>query len=440
MRRLLENQLIRWKSLNKNTPILLRGARQVGKSHLIEQFGNEYFDSVLTIDFELQPEAILCFQSLHPTDIVNALQIQTGHRILPGKTLLFLDEIQVCPRAIHALRYFKEKMPELHVIAAGSLLEFVLKKEEFRMPVGRVHYLYLKPMSFFEFLGAKGAEPLLESLQSATMEHPPPLVTHHAGLLAVREYMSIGGMPEVVDTFVHQQDLVECQIIQTSLLKTYRDDFGKYAHSAQYQHLHTLFPRIPGLVAQWFKYNKAVPGLDPRTIRSSLELLSDAGLITSIYATAAAGIPLITHINPKKFKLLFIDVGLLGRTSRISLEALLQDDLMLVNRGVIVEQYVGQELLTLSDSQEPGNLYFWVREKVGSSAEVDYVINLEGNIIPIEVKAGGTGRLRSLKIFMEEKKCPVGVHISTNPLGYRNGILSCPLYMIGELPRLLKEL
>ena len=339
-----------------------------------------------------------------------------------------------------ALRYFKEKLPGLHVIGAGSLLEFVLKKEELRMPVGRVHYRYLKPMTLQEFIKAQKADPLLEALQEASIDNPPHPAVHAAGLKAVRDYIAIGGIPEVVRTFLEQKDLQECQNIQTSLLKTYRDDFGKYARSKLFTHIHSIFPRIPGLVAQWFKYNKAAPGLDPRTIRSSLELLSDAGLITPIHATEAVGVPLATHVNPKKFKLLFIDVGLLNRAGRLDLESLLNDDLMLINRGIVVEQFAGQELLSLTDSQEPGNLYFWVREKTGSSAELDYVINIGGEIIPIEVKSGATGRLRSLRIFMEERRRPIGVQISTAPLHFQNGILSLPLYLISELPRILKSI
>jgi hypothetical protein len=440
MYRLIERDLKDWKENPRRLPLLIRGPRQVGKTYVIEKFGQENFTSFLKIDFEFEPNAAECFATLHPEKIVAALEIFKDVRISAGETLLFLDEIQVCPQAIMALRYFKEQMPELHVIAAGSLLEFTLKKPTFRVPVGRVQYLFLQPLSFNEYLEAGGRTQLLRALEQATPKAPVPEVAHQKALDELREYIVLGGMPAVVDEALATKSYRQAQTVQTSILLTYRDDFAKYASRAQHSILNTIYERIPNVAAQWFKYAKVESTLDPRSIRAGLDLLSDAGIVHLVYATGASGIPLAASLNHKKFKLLFLDVGLLHRACGLDISLLLRDDLMTVNRGVIAEQYVGQELLAAIDRYEPRSLYFWVREKQGSSAEIDFVVNIGGRIIPIEVKAGKTGRRRSLQIFMEEKKLPIGVVISQAPLSFERGILSVPLYLTSQIPRMIREI
>jgi predicted AAA+ superfamily ATPase len=439
MKRDIEQDLLSWKEQKDRLPLLLRGARQTGKSYVVENFAQTHFEKAITLNFELQPELIRCFDSLDPQHILSALALLIDQKIEPGKTLLFLDEIQDCPNAIRALRYFKEKLPALHVIGAGSLLEFTLSDADFRMPVGRVQSIYLKPLSFKEYLTAFGHHALREHLEQATLVTTILEPVHDRLLKLVREYLVLGGMPAVLQTHLTHNDLQRNQLMQTTLLNTYRNDFGKYASQTNHKYLQRVFEKAPGLIAEHFKYSKVDPNLQTRDVKNALEMLRYAGLIYPVYSTAAAGIPLISLINEKKFKLLFLDVGLVMRTSKLAHEILLQDDILLINRGALAEQFVGQELLAYTSCFEEAELYFWCREQKSSQAEVDFVTTVDSNIIPIEVKAGATGRLKSLRIFMEEKKSKIGIRISQNKLSLFDNILSIPLYLIGEIPRLVQE-
>ena len=439
MKRDIEADLLAWKTQTTRSPLLVRGARQVGKTYVIETFGQNHFDHFVSINFDQHPQYAQCFEALDPLKIVSAIEILSGKSISPGKTLLFLDEIQECPRAIMALRYFKEQMPDLHVVAAGSLLEFVLNDENFRMPVGRVQFLYLKPMSFYEFLTAMGHDNLRRHLASVTLKNPPTEAIHDQSLALMREYVALGGMPEVVRTYVEVKSLKQCQNKQSDLLTAFRNDFGKYAKQTQHKHLQLLFDRAPGLIAQSFKYSSVEQNVPSRDLRMALDKLCNAGILYRIHATSCSGIPLISTLNEKKFKLLFLDVGLVKRAQHLDLDLLFKEDIMLINRGSLAEQLVGQELLAYFDRHELAQLFYWQRDQAGSSAEVDYVIALGTQIIPIEVKAGATGKLKSMQILMREKQLPVGVRISQKPLALDGQVLSLPLYMISELARLVQN-
>jgi Predicted ATPase (AAA+ superfamily) len=441
MQRMIEYALKEWKNLAPRSPLLIRGARQVGKTFLINKFAQENFNSIITINFDLQPEYKRCFETLKPTEINNLITIMSRQTIMPGKTLLFLDEIQECPNAIMALRYYKELMPELHVIAAGSLLEFVLKEESFRMPVGRIHSLYLKPMTFKEFLMANGYNDLLEQLASATVHtvFNPVIIKLLEELLHI--YFITGGMPEVVQSYVQNQDFSQVKIIQLSLLNTFRNDFGKYASVAKHKYLQRLFEKAPGLIAEHFKYSQIDPDMQARDLKSAIETLQYAGLIYQVWSSTATGLPLNALINAKKYKLLFLDLGLVKASSNLDIELMLNKDLMLVNKGNLAEQFVGQELLAQAPPYSAGELCYWARDAKGSNAEVDYVINVGDKIIPIEVKSGKTGTLKSLNYFLQNVSTnkPLGIKISMQPLGFSDNILSVPLYMLSELERLVKE-
>ncbi len=439
MHRDLLSHLIRWQKKTTHLPLLLRGPRQVGKTFLIEEFGKSYFDNTVTINFEESPEYGACFDTLKPDEIITKIEIISQKNIVPGKTLLFLDEIQNCTNAIIALRYFKEKLPELHVIGAGSLLEFALREKNMSMPVGRVQYCYLKPLSFHEFLQAKGHQKLVEFLNKATIQAGIPTAIHETALKLVREYMIIGGMPMVVAAHVDGQSLRECQEYQTIILRTYSDDFAKYAATSRHKYLQQVYNQTPGLVGEQIKYVKISPEMDSRYLRDAISDLGKAGVISQIYSTSATGLPLVTHINEKKFKLLFLDVGILKRATRLDMELLFAEDLMLLNRGALAEQFVGQELLAYQNPHDESHLYYWSRDEKSSMAEVDYIIKIDSKIIPIEVKSGKTGSLKSLHLFLKEKNCPLGVRISAKELSRFQNILSVPLYMINQLQRLIEE-
>lgn len=450
MERDIERDLLSWKLKKNRMPLLLRGARQVGKSFIVEKFGRAHFDHLIIVNFEQDPGLARCFDTLHPHEIVTALSLSLHQKIEPGKTLLFLDEIQDCPNAIRALRYFKEQYSDLHVIGAGSLLEFVLNQDHFRMPVGRVQSLYLKPLSFKEFLLAMGCADLREFIEQVDLTKAVPSSVHQTLLKWVRHYMVLGGMPAVLQAYLstgvistnmtRTYDLAEAELQQTILLATYRHDFSKYSKHTQIQYVQRVFEKAPGLVSQHVKYANVDPNARSQNIKSALELLQQAGLLYPIYSTTASGLPLITLVNEKKFKILFLDVGLMARASRLTAELWLDENLLLVNRGATAEQFVGQELLAYGTNIEGPQLYFWCREKKSSQAEVDFITSFEATIIPIEVKAGSTGQLKSLQLLMHEKNLSPGVRISQQPLGFDGSILSVPLYMVGEVSRLLGSL
>jgi len=441
MKRDIEADLEAWKDRKGRMPLLLRGARQVGKSYVVEKFGKAAFSQFVTVNFEQNPEYKTCFSTLDPVRIVNAIELLSGVRIEPGNTLLFLDEVQECPQAILALRYFKEQMPALHVIAAGSLLEFVLNEAEFRMPVGRVECMYLRPVSFAEYLDASGNAQLRSYLHKVHVGDQIEPAVHERLLTLVREYFALGGMPAVLAEFFQSKSFLRCQEIQTSLLTIFRRDFGKYAkRSSQHEHLQTVFAKAPGLVGQWLKYSSIDPETRAVTLKGAIQKLCDAGLILLVRATSGQGLPFVTHADEKKCKFLFLDVGLVNRACHLSLELLFKESLTMINEGALAEQFVGQELLAGLGSREENSLYAWLRAEPSSAAEIDYLTAVDSSIVPIEVKAGATGSLRSLKLFLTEKKIPFGVRISEHPLSFVQQLLSIPLYMVEEMPRLVREM
>lgn len=437
MKRTLEAELISWKNREEHLPILLRGARQVGKSYLVEQFGRSNFEDVALVDFENRPELKGAFSTREPMEILRRLELALGKPIKENISLLFLDEIQLCPQALISLRYFKEKMPKLHVIAAGSLLEFLLKEENFSFPVGRVEFLYLRPLSFIEYLQA--VSPFIANrLEAFTLAHPPSELEHKELLKWIRLYLFIGGMPSAVKISPKEGSLLEAQRVHNRILQAYESDFGKYASYTQHKYLHLIFHKAPALVAQVLKYRRIDEEIRSRDLKPALELLCHAGLLQRIFPTSAAGLPLLAHINEDRFKLLYLDVGLLQTITKVDAAHFFENEILQINAGMIAEQFVGQELLAYSPPFQNSPLLFWERTN-GGLAEVDFVTAMGSEIIPIEVKAGTTGTLRSLRSFLQDKHCPLGVRISEHPLSLQKDILSIPFYLISSLEKLVKE-
>lgn len=449
MLRTTETHLRQWaqKPDLLRSPLLIRGARQVGKTYLVEKIGTECFEQVMTINFEQIPKATGCFETLDPVQIIKNLQVLSGKIVTPGKTLLFLDEIQLCPEAILALRYFKEQMPQLAVIAAGSLLEFTLNEESFRMPVGRVEFLYLYPLSFKEFLMALGEIPLVEWIESfvPSRNNSIPEAIHDKALSLVRDYSIIGGMPEVVAHYVaNRLDTNNIQNQQSKLLLGYRLDFPKYAKSKSQQlHLNQVFDQLSQFITQQVTYSKIVPELPSSYIKEALRLLNLAGLCHFVYGSSGAGLPLGANLNSKKVKLLYLDIGLYLRDLKLHPEVLLQKNIELINTGILAEQFVGQTLLTQEPCFEKAQVYFWARDKAASQAEVDYLYQIHDKIIPIEVKAGASKWLKSLHLFKETYQSPFGIRVSSMPtcsLGtsewQEDKVFSIPFYLSSEITRL----
>lgn len=437
MKRSLEKDLIAWKNSQEQLPLILRGARQVGKSYLVESFGKTYFDEVLVIDFERQPHLKKCFTAPDAKEIVQKIEVVLQKKIIPGKTLLFLDEVQECPEALVSLRYFKELMPQLHLIAAGSLMEFLLHDERYSFPVGRVEFLYLRPFSLLEFLQI--AAPIsYERLSSVTIEKPFSTLEHEEMLKWVRRFFFIGGMPSAIASYLSNESFLDCQRVHERILQAYLSDFGKHSAEVQHKYIYLIFQKAPALVGKIVKYVQIDKETRSRDLKPALELLTKTGLIHQVFATTASGLPLHAHMKENRFKLLFLDIGLLQTASQIDAQDLWEKEINQINAGSLAEQFVGQELLAYAKPYQNRSLLFWEKEK--SEAEVDFVITIDSQIIPVEVKAGSTGRLHSLQNFLELKKAPLGIRISEMPLSFHNRILSIPFYLVHAIERLVKSI
>lgn len=439
MHRLLIQSLREWKISSARQPLLLRGARQTGKTYLIRQFGKSDFKQILEINFERDKQYLNCFDTLNVKDIIQTIEIKSGQTIIPGETLLFLDEIQECPNAIQALRYFFEQYENLHVIGAGSLLEFALKDKNFSMPVGRVEYLHLYPLTFNEMLQALNKEKLLSYINNISIKDKIPAAIHQELLKQLRLYFVLGGMPRVVYLYAEHEKLLACRQAQSNLLNTYRDDFAKYASLIQQKYCERVFTKSFGLIAKNFKYTDIDPDMDYRSLKQAIHLLCKANILTQIYYSKASGLPLSATRTEKKYKLLFLDLGLAQAAGRISPELLLDQDLMQINKGSLTEQFIGQHLLTIQPNYEQAELFYWQRDAKGSQAEIDYVISVDNQIIPIEVKSGKTGRLKSLHSFMGTHNTELGLKLSTDEFDLSDNIWSIPLYLVEQIPRLVRE-
>jgi hypothetical protein len=431
MKRDIFQVLLDWKAGANRKPILMRGARQVGKSWLAKELGKT-FPNYVEVNFERNPEICGLFQGdLEPRSLCRSLADYLGKEIIAGQSLLFLDEIQNCPRAITALRYFYEEMPDLHVISAGSLLEFELRN--ISIPVGRIHFIQVYPLSFAEFLEAGGngrmRKMLLEN-RYAPLQKP-----FHDKLMAeVRTYCVTGGMPEVVQNHVNGAGLEKCLEIQTDMLHTLRSDFHKYARESQLKYMEQVFNSIPLQLGGKFKYSSISQDTRSKFYREALTLLEMAGLAYKVYHTSANGIPLGAEMNPDKFKVLLFDIGLAQRLLKLDYKSLLlKTDLLGVNHGTMAELFVGLELIAYTDFRQNPSLFYWHREAKSSNAEVDYVISSNERIIPIEVKSGATGRMKSLRLFMEQKKSGIGIRVCAAAFALEQNIQSIPLYAIEAL-------
>jgi predicted AAA+ superfamily ATPase len=430
MKRFIEDILIKWKDEKGRKPLVLSGARQVGKSYVIEQNFARQFEQLLSINFEKQPEFNSCFESGYdPVRILRRIEALAGRRLTIGKTLLFFDEVQFCPEAIISLRYFFEEMPDLHIIAAGSLLEFTIEK--ISIPVGRVTFRHLGPMSFEEFLFNSGNQVLLDEIREHPVSMPFPEALHNKAISLLKEYLAIGGMPQVVASYIEDQDYLRCQELLTDLLESYLKDFPKYSSKhSDLKYIGPVFSRIPHLVGNQFKFVQISRNIQSKYLRSGLDLLEKADLVKFIYKTS--GIPLGANYNPQRFKLLFIDIGLMQRACDLNIARWITDSYNLINAGPVAEQFVGQEICANANFKRE-KLYYWAREKSGSSAEVDYLIEHLRGVTPVEVKAGTTGRLKSMQLLLKSNRdISEGIKVSLDNFEKENNIQSIPLYAFGS--------
>ncbi len=446
--------LQKWIESPQRKPLVLRGARQVGKTWLARQIAQTNTKKLIEINFERTPQLKSLFNNNDPLHILNNIGVQYNQVIAPHNTVLFLDEIQAAPEAFATLRWFSEEMPELAVIAAGSLLEFMLTEQTFSMPVGRIHYLYLEPLSFEEFLLAQGHEQWLSFITEYTWQNEIPAVLHQALMMEFKKYIIIGGLPAAVSTWHETHNLMAVQQIQHDLLTTYRDDFNKYSKKLSLARLDEVLMQTPHLLGEKFKYSRVNSEVQSIALKSALALLTQARICHPIYSCAANDLPLAAEIDSKTFKVILLDVGLASIALGLNLQQIDSlNDINLVNKGGISEQVVGQLLRTIEPPYINPHLYYWNRDKKGASSEIDYIIQHENGLLPIEVKSGTTGSLKSLHLFMHLKQLPQALRINsdlpsqvrvktllTNGVQVEYQLCSIPFYLLGQIHRLLYTL
>jgi uncharacterized protein len=433
MKRIIDHFLLQWKSSSLRQSLLLRGARQVGKTYSVRKLGATYPDFV-EINFELWADAQGIFEkNLDPHRILRELSLIARKPIIPGKTLLFLDEIQIVPKAITALRYFYELLPELHVIAAGSLLDFAIEKTG--IPVGRVESLYMHPVSFIEYLAAIDEKLIVDLIMNHPIEQDISASVHERILGLLGEYLALGGMPRSIQTWVEKKNALDCAKIHHGLINTYIQDFGKYARNLQVKYVELIFDQIPLQLGQKFKYSNVEGDYRKRELAPALDLLVTAGLAHKVFFTAAQGMPLGAQVDVQDYRVLLLDIGLAQTALGLDLAGWFLNPLQsFINKGAQVEAFVGQEMLVYAQPYSKKTLYYWHKESSAHQAEIDYLVQLEGEIIPVEVKAGLGRTIRSLQYFLEKHpKSSYGIRFSAQNYSVYNGVYSYPLYAIANV-------
>jgi uncharacterized protein len=433
MKRIIDHFLLQWKQSDDRRPLLMRGARQVGKTYSVRQLGSTYSDFV-EINLERQIDAINVFEKdLDPSIICRELSLIAKKPIIPGKTLLFLDEIQTVPRAITALRYFYEMLPELHVVAAGSLLDFAI--EQVGIPVGRVQSMYMHPLSFIEYLAADGNGLFINEIINHVPEHEISLMVHNKLLGLLGEYLALGGVPDSVQSWVDKKDPLSCAKVHSRILSTYRQDFAKYARKLQIKYVEVLFEHIPMQLGRKFKYSLIEGDYRKRELAPALDLLVTAGVVHKVYYSAGHGVPLGAQIDPQDYKVIFLDAGLAQSLLDLDIaQWFLNPQKEVINKGALVEAFIGQEMLAYADPQIKNNTYYWHKDAEPGQAEVDYLIQIGSTVVPVEVKSGLGRTLKSLQIFLDShSKSPYGIRFSAQNYSVHNKIYSYPLYAIAKV-------
>lgn len=422
--RIIDRYLSEWATRPVHKPILLRGARQVGKSTAVRHLG-ESFKYYVEINLEKQSNYIDLFKKdLDVTRIVPQMAAMCGTPIVPNETLLFIDEIQESQEAIMALRYFKEDMPNLHVIAAGSLLEFVLDEIP-TFGVGRIHSMYMFPMTFDEFLLANGEQLLLDARGQANIDAPLPTPLHEKLIGLMRTFMLVGGMPESVVKWVQTYDFLQCQEVQDDIITGYEADFPKYKKKVDPQLLIATMKSAATQATKKFVYSRVPGEYKTAEVKKALDLLIKAGILIPVTHSSGNGLPLGDESDESIRKILLLDTGLMlrllnmtmGDTSAITAQILTATAADLVNKGPMAEMLAGLELLHYLTPNLHHDLYYWVRQAKNATAEIDYLLSRDMQVLPFEVKAGVQGGMKSLWDFMREKKLDQAVRCSLENFG-----------------------
>lgn len=448
MKRDIEKYLLEWKNSPNHKPLILRGARQVGKTYIIEKFGNTHFEHFLSINFEQDNNLQTVFKSKKPQSIIDDLTGLYNIPITEGKTLLFIDEIQLSPEAIASLRYFYEQIPTLHVIAAGSLLDHTLNEMQYSMPIGRVEYAYLFPLTFIEFLCALNETGLCNAIGNYKPESNFSEAIHNKISEYLRLYFFVGGMPEAVRTYIDTKNLLEVEKVHASILTSLQFDFSKYGTRTQQEHLKKSLHYVANNIGRKVKYVNIDSSVHSNKLKEALLKLEMSRIVHLVRRTKSVHAPITQYVDNNTFKPLFLDVGLVCHLVQIKMINL--KDLVSDFGGALAEQFVGQELIASFPFYKELNLYYWSREAKSSNSEIDYLIQKSNEIYPIEVKAGKSGKLKSLQVFLGTKDKQKGIRFNLDIPSYganleaqirvnnetktiRYSLLSLPLYFAGAI-------
>lgn len=432
MYRIAIEKLYKWKNSKRRKPLIIEGARQVGKTWLMKEFGKQAYADTVYINFDSNSRMADLFSADLDTDrLIMGLELYAGRKINPENTLLIFDEVQEVPRALASLKYFYENAPQYHIVCAGSLLGIALHQGT-SFPVGKVDFLKLYPLSFSEFLMATGNERFAELLKNQDYE----MITSfkQTYIDALKHYYFVGGMPEAVQSFAESKDFNEVRAIQKRILAAYEQDFSKHAPNEIVPKIRMLWNSIPSQLAREnkkFIYGLVREGGRAREYETAIMWLSDCGLVHKVSRVNAAGIPLKAYEDLKAFKLFIVDVGLLGCMTGLRQRTLLDgDDLFVEFKGALTEQYVCQQLKTIEDL----GIYYYTNDR--GSCEIDFVVDTGEQIVPIEVKAETNLRAKSLKTYRERFEPELSVRTSMADYKKEDWLLNLPLYAIEQINKI----
>ena len=432
----IDKTLAEWKNEVGRKPILLRGVRQCGKTSAVRALA-ESFDSYVEINLEKQPALCALFDGdIDINKILSQIELRYGKPVSAGKTLLFIDEIQACPRAITALRYFYEDAPDLHVIAAGSLLEFVLgskrQKAKVDFPVGRIRSIYMYPFSFAEFLRGTGKGALADYLSNLNISSGENLA-HDLLIEAYKEFLIVGGMPEAVRIYAETGSFLKCQDVHRDIVTNFKDDFNKYYSDLPSEILRKVFDYAMHNVCSQTKASSAVSGVSAYYFNESIRLLRRAGLVYPVKASSCDSIPFGSSEKEANKKLILFDTGVYLTECGLDAGSILASDIFdEMNKGNVVEMQTGLELIKASSPVKDVSLYYWYRS--GANAETDYVISTGTTAVPIEVKASRQGSMQSMRSFLaSHKNATYGIRVSLESFCRYDNIFVYPVYAVSRI-------
>lgn len=432
MKRFIMDKLIEWKNSTSRKPLILRGARQVGKTYILKQFGNENYQDIAYFNFDHDDGLKSLFNSTKdPKRIIEQLVFVGGKKILPEKTLVFFDEIQECPDALNSLKYFCEEANEYHIVCAGSLLGIRLSHTSF--PVGKVDFLNLSPMTFSEFLIADGCENLVDYMKTVDIETSIPLVFSSKLEEKLKAYFIVGGMPEVVKSWVAEKDIERVNYIQDSILKSYENDFSKHTTDSEANKISLIWNGIPSQLAKEnkkFIYQTIKEGARAREYEGALNWLNDANLISKVYNVIKTDFPLKAYNDLSSFKIYMNDIGLLRRMARLDSHIIIEGNRLFEEfKGAFTENYILNMLTTNYDDL----LNYFIFDRY----EIDFVMQIKNKIIPIEIKSNVNNHHTSLTKYNEKYKPETSVIFSLNNLKKDNNIINIPLYLVEYLNNII---